>query len=104
MDKRIYYFDIIRFIAMTAVILNHSCGYFSFDNFDLYVGQPIYFIDCIINSLTRFNVPFFLMLSGGLILSNEKSTDVSYILHKTRRIIILLVFWTFSYSVIQLFS
>ena len=61
MDKnnRIHWVDYMRLIAMIAVICNHSWGYFSVDNFEKYDGSSIYYIDIILNTFTRFDVPFF---------------------------------------------
>ena len=81
--KREGYVDILRVIAMFAVILNHSWGYFSCDNFQTYFGTPIYFVDTILNTITRIDVPIFLMISGYLMLENIKYSSIKNCLKKS---------------------
>ena len=100
-SKSVFYFDVLRVLAMIAVILNHSFGYFSYDMFEKYFGTKIYYVDCILNSFTRFDVPIFFMISGGLILSNKKCTNTTYIYRHVKKLFIPLVLWTFIYSLIN---
>lgn len=41
------YLDNLRVIAMFAVLFKHSWGYFSCDNFQLYSGTIVYYVDVI---------------------------------------------------------
>ena len=81
--KRETYIDILRVIAMFAVIFNHSWGYFSCDNYQLYSDTTIYFIDVILNTITRIDVPIFLMISGYLMLKSKKYSSIKACLKKS---------------------
>ena len=83
-DKRERYLDVLRAIAMILVVLNHCWGYFSVDKFHIYNGLPLYYTDALLNSITRCDVPIFLMISGYLMLSSKKYTDLKNCLRKAR--------------------
>lgn len=96
--KKIEYIDTLRVMAMIAVIMNHSFGYFSCDNWVRYSGTKIQICDMILNAFTRFNVPVFIMISGVLQLSDRRNEDIRYIFKvRIRNIIIPFIMWTFLY-------
>lgn len=80
--KREKYLDILRVIAMFAVIFNHSWGYFSCDKYQIYARATIYYVDGVLNTLTRVDVPIFLMISGYLMLKSTKYSDINNCLKK----------------------
>lgn len=43
--KREAYLDVLRVVAMFAVIFNHSWGYFSRDHYELYAGTLLCYMD-----------------------------------------------------------
>ena len=92
MDRKIY-ISYIRVFAMIMVICNHCWGYFSVDNFSQYIGTELYYVDLVINSFTRCNVPLFLMISGSLMLGNEKYNSIENCIKKSIGIVKLLAFW-----------
>ena len=82
-SKKILWLDILRIIAMVAVVLNHSWGLFSYDLYDTYKGTPIFYLDNLLNCSTRFNVPIFFMISEALMLGREKYRNIKICLKKT---------------------
>lgn len=99
-EERIEYFDVLRVIAMLAVILNHSFGHFSVDECLKYQNTLIWHVDNTLNTFTRFNVPIFLMISGALLLKNEKSESVEYLFKKRiPRILVPFLVWDMIYIV-----
>lgn len=100
--ERVFYIDVLRVLAMIAVILNHSFGYFSCDNWTRYFNTKIYFVDIILNSITRFNVPIFIMISGALLLQSPQSTDIKHIWkERIRNVIIPFIVWTIIYIIVN---
>lgn len=81
-NSREVYLDYLRAIAMIAVVFNHSWGYYSIDNRQIYMGEPIWYIDAVLNMLTRFNVPIFFMISGYLMLNTEKYASIKNAVRK----------------------
>ncbi|MBQ2986527.1 MAG: acyltransferase [Tyzzerella sp.] len=98
MKKRIYYFDILRVIAMFMVLLNHTIAS-NITNSNCSGGEAI--LCSITMVMSRLGVPIFLMLSGALNL--KKGNKVCLKTLYTKRIIRLLVpfvIWSFIYFVL----
>ena len=80
--KREYNYDLLRIISAVAVIMIHVSGTW-FDGAiedisenGLLIGNiqsPVFI--CVYNSISRFAVPCFLMLSGAFILDNEQNLN-----------------------------
>lgn len=95
---RVVYLDVIRIIATFGVIALHVFvpGYSSV------VGSYNWFISVIGNSLVRWSVPLFVMLSGVLFLQPSKEISYTILLKKyIPRLLLAYVFWFLSYIVIQ---
>ncbi len=94
--KRIYSFDVLRILASCAVIMIHTSADIikEFDNntTDFILGNAL-------NSLSRFAVPVFLMISGALMLDENKKTSTKKIIKSALNILILTFSWSFIYSV-----
>lgn len=88
--KHIYYFDYLRFISAIGVIYMHVAA--NPLRGDLTTGWHG------MNLLTSFAftaVPLFFMMSGSLMLNDEKTADVSLMLKKRLpRLLIPLILWT----------
>lgn len=75
-------YELLRVLATLAVITIHVSGSYieSVSNIawlgELYTDNM--FINCVYNSLSRFAVPCFVMLSGAFALDNEKNWDFKY--------------------------
>lgn len=94
--KRVYSFDFIRILATFMVIMIHTAGIFvsSHDSsvFDFTVGN---FFD----SMSQIAVPLFLMLSGALMLDEEKEITLKKSLKYALNIFVLLCLWSVFYAV-----
>lgn len=100
-DKRdsIFYIDFLRFIAAFAVVAIHTLGPFRF----LYgeIPDSDWLVAMGINSISRWAVPVFMMISGALLLSTKKPFDCEFYLTKRlSKVVIPFIGWTLIYAVI----
>jgi surface polysaccharide O-acyltransferase-like enzyme len=100
-NKSTDWLDAVRWIATIAVITIHvvapylyQYGQISNINWNIYN---------IIDSLSRFAVPFFVMLSGALLL-NRTITLIDFLKKRFLRILIPFLFWSVVYSVYHYLS
>ena len=91
MKKKFYYIDFLRIFSMLSVIMLHVVA----DLLRFKYGSVEWHFSNIITSVISVAVPVFFMISGALLLSNEKSSSVKG-LFKTRltKIIIPFLFWS----------
>ena len=88
--KHIYYFDWLRVVAMLGVIAVHSVGYV----YKLEIGVEWSLVNLVL-SFVYTSVPLFMMMSGYLTLSDERSADVpSLIKKRIPKILMPLIGWT----------
>lgn len=96
-NKRILYLDVLRIAATFAVIFLHvsASEYFSsYISFDWYVS-------CIGDSLVRWAVPMFVMISGALFLNPLKEVSMNSLFKKSLpRLILAYFFWWAAYSAV----
>ncbi len=94
--KRNYAFDVMRVIALSAVIMIHVSSRL-FDGFEF----SSFFVGNIFNSVSRFAVPVFAMVTGALLLNEEKKLSFKAVLSgyilKTAA---LFLFWSFLYAML----
>ena len=92
--KKYDWLDILRIISCFAVILLHcSC-----DAFSVTQGIIGFTIGNFYNSISRFCVPIFLMITGALLLNPSKEIDIKkFTINKTLRIVIDFVCWCIIY-------
>lgn len=94
--NRVDSFDVMRIIAICAVVLLHI----SVDYVKNYPNNSIEFIsNNLLNSFTRFAVPVFFMISGALMLNEDKKLSNKRIIHAALHILVLLIIWSIVYSV-----
>jgi len=101
-SDRVVYLDILRIVATFAVIILHTAASkwyetpvntFNWQVFNIY------------DSLVRWCVPIFLMISGVFFLDNTKNISRVNIYRKyIKRIVIALIFWGTMYGLISLLS
>ncbi|MBM7645062.1 surface polysaccharide O-acyltransferase-like enzyme [Scopulibacillus daqui] len=93
--QRVLYFDILRIVAICAVVLLHTSAGF----LDDYNSSPFsYFIGDVYDSLTRWCVPVFVMVSGALLLNtNKQETLADFFKKRTTKVVIPFLIWTFVY-------
>lgn len=79
-------YDLLRIICALSVISIHVSSFWLSANTDASLFGNVYdkniFSTCIWNVLARFAVPCFMMLSGALVLSDERNRDFSYFYKK----------------------
>ena len=99
MDKqgRLIEFDIIRIIAILAVIMIHVSSTYV----NIYAPDSVEFmVSNVIDSISRFGVPFFLLISGTFMLDEERDVSVDKIKHKTLNLFVILIWWSAVYALL----
>lgn len=95
-NKRVVYLDMIRIIAIFAVMIIHVTTAF-------YETVPIngyeWTVFNIYESISRFCVPIFIMISGVFFLDPNREIKIERLLkHNIFRIITAFAFWSFAYA------
>lgn len=91
--ERVVKYDVLRIIASFAIVLLHvSASYWSV--VDIYGSE--FQVMTIYNSLTRFAVPVFFMLSGLFLVSPEKEN--STVIKRVLKIVVLFYVWSAFYA------
>ena len=94
---RILYFEYIRVIAISLVVLIHVTAPTLLTEDDFISGWTI----CLsMNALSRIGVPLFFMISGALFLNPDKNIDFSYMRKKIQRIVFAFIVFSLLYSII----
>lgn len=91
---RLDWADCLRSVATFGVVLIHSCGHFFYDYARLNETEwlQVTFLD----SLVRFSVPMFIMLSGSLLLG-KKQGALSEIPKRISKVALPLIIWSLVY-------
>jgi len=96
--RRIVYIDILRTIAILAVIMLH-CISDHFVSTSLY-GSPAWHAVNVLNTLTRMGVPIFFMISGYLLISDTRETTLrKYFSRRLPKILIPFIIWNVIYFI-----
>jgi len=93
-SKRIFYYDLLRLMAIIGIIFCHTSVYYvigDMGSFNFYISS---FYDC----LRDFSVPVFVMLSGALLL-NRKDSLIPFFKKRLSRILIPFIFWAAMYVI-----
>ena len=99
MNKRIIYLDILRIIAMFAVIIIHVSA---INWYDTSINSFSWQVYNIYDSLVRFSVPIFIMISGALFLNPKKEINTITLYKKNiLKIFITFIFWSLLYNLYQ---
>ena len=96
----IFYIDFLRFIAAIAVIAIHVLGPFRF----LYgeIPDSDWLAAMGINSITRWAVPVFMMISGALLLSTDRAFNCEhYLTKRLSKVAIPFIGWTIIYAIVS---
>lgn len=75
--------DLLRIISTFAVILIHCNARYFMDRSTDISFSANYVAESIMNIITRFSVPAFVMISGAFILGNDKNRDFKYFYSKS---------------------
>lgn len=97
--QRIWYFDVLRCAATLAVIILHVSA-------ENWYGQDVHSTAWqafnMWDSLVRWSVPIFVMISGALFLSSDRDITIQNLFKKNiLRIITAFIFWSIVYAVYQ---
>lgn len=95
----IFYIDLLRFLAAIAVVVIHVLGPFRF----LYgeVSDSDWLAAAGYNSISRWAVPIFMMISGALLLSDSRPFDSQrYVTRRLGKVLIPFIAWTVIYAVV----
>lgn len=85
-----------RIIAVSFIVILHSAS-FLFNNSE--INTYSWWVGNVLNSLSRWAVPIFVMISGILLLdASKKNTTGEFYLCRASRILIPTVFWALIYS------
>ena len=97
-SNHIIYLDFLRIAAIIAVVFLHlATQNFRATN----IGSPEWNVFNIYDSLARWGVPIFVMISGALFLGKEQPIKKLY-RKNIFKIIVVLIIWTFLYGLWQL--
>ena len=95
-DSRVLYFDFLRVLACVAVITIHVAA----NEFKLIaVNSYEWMVFNVYDSLVRWGVPIFVMISGALFLAPERQLDIKRLYTKNLfRIVIAFIVWSAIYA------
>ncbi len=97
---RVFEFDVLRVIAVLAVIMLHVSANLVI-NYEQ--NSTEFIIGNFFDSISRFAVPFFVMISGHFMLDEKKLMPISKIKNKIAKLVLLLMFWSCFYALIYNF-
>ena len=96
-NQRVAYLDWLRLLATLAVILLHVCG----EEFCVFSFSRNWYISLTYDSLVRWCVPVFVMISGALFLDPQKEITYQDIFkNRIPRLLIAYVFWSIIYALL----
>lgn len=95
-NKRVFYFDILRTVACLAVVMIHASGKYVESD----VGSLNFWVGNIFDSLSRFGVPVFVMISGALMLDEKYLFTSKKLLGHIKKMVLFFVFWSASYCLL----
>ncbi len=93
-DERIQYLDVLRVLAMLAVVFLHA----SAATLMVGDGSAVWHFSNALTSLFSAGVPLFFMISGALLLNSHKTVSVGYTLkRRVLRLLVPLLVWSLIY-------
>ena len=98
-SQRTRYLDIIRILAMGAVIMIHTTSPLLRNSES---GGGAYWVCLLLSNASRFAVPCFIMITGALYLREEKEYSIRQMLIKAGKDILILYLWSLIYVVITI--
>lgn len=94
--KRVIYLDVLRIVAIFAVIVLHVSAS---NLFNIPINGFNWQVFNVYDSMVRFCVPVFIMISGVLFLDPRREIKVERLFkHNIRRLIIAFIFWSLLYA------
>lgn len=96
MSSRVVWMDLLRIFSIFAMITIHVAA----SGFNQPVKEFNFSVMNFYNSISRFCVPVFVMLSGAMMLDPKRELSLKKLfLHNTLRIVTAFVFWSAIYAV-----
>lgn len=97
--KRNISFDLLRILSAFSVVMLHVSGEYIYR---YQVGDLGFCLSNFMNSISRFGVPIFVMISGAIFLSENKAVSIKTIWCKNIfRMCLVFAIWSFSYYVYE---
>ena len=95
MKPRIYYMDYLRTIAIIGVLSIHAAAPYAsmYQKVDFWSWES----GIIYNSLSRWCVPVFFMISGALLLGRKEESLKDFLTKRANKILIPFLFWSVIY-------
>lgn len=94
--SRNYSLDVLRVLATLLIVLLHSCGRYV-DNFASSPTSIEFITGNLLDSICRVGVPIFVMISGALLLREEKEITIKTALKKALYFASILIVWSAFY-------
>ncbi len=98
--KRIFYYDVLRAIAIIGIVFCHVSSQFVANPSSL--SYTSYWISAFFDCFRDFSIPVFVMLSGALLIG-KKDTLITFFKKRLSRIFIPFVFWVVIYRIYSYF-
>jgi len=99
--NRIVFADVLRTLAIFAVIIIHICGSFSIASFHT-TNLSNWWVENIFNSFSKWSVPIFFMVSGMFLLNPSQSDTMSVFFKKRfNKVMIPFFAWGVIYVIIK---
>ncbi len=95
---RIVSFDILRILSAISVVMIHVAMTFIMKN---PLGSAAFRIGCFFSALSRYAVPVFFMISGALMLNQDKPREPKSILLRALQMYLLFWIWSVFYSLVN---
>lgn len=95
---RLLWPDFLRVISCFSVVLIHVTSV-GINNYESYTNT--YLISVLVNSLVRWAVPVFFMVSGMFLLDPIHSVDKPKIIKKISRLLLIIIVWGIFYSLLD---
>ncbi|UUM30721.1 acyltransferase [Vibrio japonicus] len=97
MRERVQFFDLLRCVAAVAVIAIHVLAPYRHELGSIPFDQ--WFTAVATNSVTRWAVPVFILITGALMLSDNRPFDMSYyVKRRLGKVLIPFVIWSLFYA------
>ena len=97
MEKRVFFFDLLRCVAALAVVAIHVLAPYRHELGVIPFHE--WFSAITINGMSRWAVPVFIMITGGLMLTDARPFDVKYYLRRRLgKVLLPFIVWSLFYA------
>lgn len=97
MEKRVFFFDLLRCVAAVAVIAIHVLAPYRHELGAIPLNEWVSAIT--INGVSRWAVPVFIMITGALMLSDNRAFNLQYYFsRRLGKVLLPFIIWSLFYS------